>query len=135
MTANTTSTVRLDKWLWAARFFKTRSLAAQAIESGRVRIAGEKVKVARTVNLGAVLQIDNGSSRWEVTVRGLSDVRGSAPIAQTLYLETPASLTQRANDAEQKKFQTEPARARVGRPTKQDRRALERLAFEKNAVE
>lgn len=127
--------IRLDKWLWAARFFKTRSLAATAIEAGRVKLAGDKVKVARTVQIGSILQIDNGSTRWEVEVLGLSDVRASAPIAQTLYTETPASVLQRAHDAEHKKFQTEPAKTRHGRPTKQDRRALERVQFEKNLVD
>ncbi len=126
---------RIDKWLWAARFFKTRSLAAAAVEAGRVRIAGEKVKPARMVGLGVLLQIDNGSTRWVVAVRGLSDVRGAASVAQLLYAETPDSVRQRALDAEQKKFQTEPANSRAGRPTKQDRRALERVAFEKNQVE
>ncbi|MBI3229128.1 MAG: RNA-binding S4 domain-containing protein [Burkholderiales bacterium] len=131
----TPTPIRLDKWLWAARFFKTRSLAAHAIEAGRVRINGDKVKVARTVSLGMLLQIDNGSTRWEVEVLGLSDVRGSAPVAQALYLETAESIQQRANDAEQRKFQREPALARVGRPTKQDRRALERVQYEKNALD
>ncbi len=125
---------RLDKWLWAARFFKTRSLATAAIEAGHVRIAGEKVKASRMLGLGQVLQIDNGSTRWEVVVRGLSDVRGPATSAQLLYAETPESIRQRALDAEQKKFQIEPANSRAGRPTKQDRRAFERLAFEKNQI-
>lgn len=127
--------VRLDKYLWAARFFKTRSLAATAIDSGRVKLNGDKVKPARTVAIGNILQIDNGSTEWEVEVIALSDVRGSAPIAQTLYAETAASIEKRARDAEQKKFAPEPAKNRHGRPTKQDRRALERVAFEKNTLD
>lgn len=129
------NTVRIDKWLWAARFFKTRSLAAQAVDAGRVRVGGEKVKVARGVQIGQILQIDNGSTRWEVQVLDLSEVRGPAPVAQLLYAETPASIAQRQHDAEQKKFAPEPAAQRKGRPEKQDRRALERLRFERNALD
>lgn len=129
------NTVRIDKWLWAARFFKTRSLAAQAVDAGRVRVGGEKVKVARGVQVGQILQIDNGSTRWEVQVLDLSEVRGPAPVAQLLYAETPASIAQRQHDAEQKKFAPEPAAQRKGRPEKQDRRALERLRFERNALD
>lgn len=134
-THSSQSAVRLDKWLWAARFFKTRSLAAAAIESGRVRQDGEKVKPARSVQPGQILQIDNGSTRWEVAVLALSETRGSATVAQTLYAETEASVQRRAQEAEQRRLAPEPALARQGRPTRQDRQAIERALFEKNTLE
>ena len=77
--------VRIDKWLWAARFFKTRSLATTAVDSGKVKLGGEKVKPARAVKVGDKLDIDNGSDEWTVIVDGLSDVRGSASVAQQVY--------------------------------------------------
>lgn len=93
--AGPAGTVRLDKWLWAARFFRTRSLAKQAIEAGHVRYQGERSKVGRSVQPGATLQIRQGWDEREVTVRALSDQRRGAPEAQRLYEETPASLQQR----------------------------------------
>lgn len=87
--------VRLDKWLWAARFFRSRSLARQAIEAGHVRYQGERSKVGRSVQLGATLQIRQGWDEREVIVRALSAQRRGAPEAQCLYEETPASLQQR----------------------------------------
>ena len=132
---SSSSSVRLDKWLWAARFFKTRSLAATAIENGRVKVEGERVKVARAVQPDVLLQIDNGATRWEVRVLALSDVRGPAPVAQTLYEETSESIQQRAHDAEQKKFAPEPGAQRKGRPTKQDRRDLSRAFYQKSMFE
>ena len=94
-----TDTVRIDKWLWAARFFKTRSLATAAVDNGKVRANEERVKPSRNLKTGDVLQIDNGSTRWEVTVLALSDVRGSATMAQTLYAETAASIAASAATA------------------------------------
>jgi ribosome-associated heat shock protein Hsp15 len=120
--------VRIDKWLWAARFFKTRSLASDAVDSGKVRIDGEKVKPARNLKLGEELIIDNGSARWEVVVRGLSDVRSAATIARQLYLETPASIALRATTAEQHRLFREPGADIKGRPTKRDRRQLGRVS-------
>lgn len=119
-------TVRIDKWLWAARFFKTRSLATAAVESGKVKAGGEKVKPARNVRVGDVLDIDNGSTAWQVVVRGLSDVRRGAPEAQALYQETEASIASRAQEAERHKYFREPATTIKGRPTKRDRRNLDR---------
>src|SRR5690606_33636571 len=87
--------VRIDKWLWAARFFKTRSLATDAVDAGRVRLDGERIKPARNVKCGDLLQIDNGSTEWEVVVRALADKRGSAEIAQKLYTETESSMAKR----------------------------------------
>jgi ribosome-associated heat shock protein Hsp15 len=118
--------VRIDKWLWAARFFKTRSLAADAVDRGRVRIAGEPVKPARAVKTGDKIFIDNGSNRWEVVVLGLSDKRGPAPQAQALYQETEDSIEKRDNDQEARRLFPEPGSAIKGRPTKRDRRALTR---------
>jgi ribosome-associated heat shock protein Hsp15 len=118
--------VRIDKWLWAARFFKTRSLAADAVERGRVRIGGEPVKPARAVRLGDKLSIDNGSDRWEVVVLGISGVRGAAPVARALYQETAESIQRRENDQEARRLFPEPGSAIKGRPTKRDRRALSR---------
>ena len=118
--------VRIDKWLWAARFFKTRSIAADAVDRGRVRIGGEPVKPARTVKRDDKVFIDNGSDRWEVVVLGISDKRGGAPIARTLYRETEESITRRENDAEAKRLFPEPGSSIKGRPTKRDRRAISR---------
>lgn len=118
--------VRIDKWLWAARFFKTRSMAADAVDRGRVRIAGEPVKPARAVKSGDKIFIDNGSNRWEVVVLGLSDKRGPAPQAQALYQETEDSIEKRDNDQEARRLFPEPGSAIKGRPTKRDRRALTR---------
>ena len=119
-------TVRIDKWLWAARFFKTRSLATDAVDTGKVKVGGDRVKPARTVRLGDVLDIDNGSTEWQVVVQGLSDVRRGAPEAQALYQETDESVARRQQEAERRKYFREPASAIKGRPTKRDRRDLDR---------
>jgi ribosome-associated heat shock protein Hsp15 len=118
--------VRIDKWLWAARFFKTRSLAADAVDRGRVRIGGEPVKPARNVKLNDKIFIDNGSDRWEIVVLGISDKRGAAPIARALYRETEESITRRENDSEARRLFPEPGSTIKGRPTKRDRRAISR---------
>ena len=118
-------TVRIDKWLWAARFFKTRSLAADAVESGKVRWNEERAKPSRNLKIGDVLRIDNGAAVWQVTVSLLSDQRRAAAIAQTLYLETSESQTRRRNEAEQRKLFHEPTAQLKGRPTKRDRRLLD----------
>jgi ribosome-associated heat shock protein Hsp15 len=118
--------VRIDKWLWAARFFKTRSLAADAVERGRVRIGGEPVKPARAVKVNDKIAVDNGSDRWEVMVLGLSDKRGPAPVARALYSETEESIVRRERDQEAKRLFPEPGSSIKGRPTKRDRRALDR---------
>jgi ribosome-associated heat shock protein Hsp15 len=119
--------VRIDKWLWAARFFKTRSLATDAVDVGRVRINGERIKPARSVKAGDTLTIDNGSTEWEVVVQGLSDVRGPASVAQSLYAETEASIAKRQQEAERRKLFREPSMTIKGRPTKRDRRRLDQL--------
>lgn len=120
------NSVRIDKWLWAARFFKTRSLAAEALDRGRVRIGGEPVKPARALKVNDKLTIDNGSDRWEVIVAALSDKRGPALVARTLYFETDESIARRENDKQARRLYQEPGSDIKGRPTKRDRRALER---------
>jgi ribosome-associated heat shock protein Hsp15 len=116
--------VRIDKWLWAARFFKTRSLATDAVDNGKVKLDGERIKPARAVKLDDLLTIDNGAETWEVAVLGISDKRGAAPVARLLYQETEASVAKRENDAQARKLYREPGTTIKGRPTKRDRRAI-----------
>ena len=117
--------MRLDKWLWAARFYKTRALAVEEITLGRVRVGGQPVKPARDVKVGDLLSIRIGVVAREIEVKGLSHQRGPAPQAQALYSETPASITAREAAAEARRLAPEPAASITqGRPTKQDRRRL-----------
>ncbi|MFG6455451.1 RNA-binding S4 domain-containing protein [Roseateles sp. BYS96W] len=117
--------MRLDKWLWAARFYKTRALAVDEINLGRVRVAGQPVKPARDVKVGDLLSVRTGTVAREVEVKGLSQQRGPAPQAQLLYAETAASITAREAAAEARRLAPEPAASiEQGRPTKQDRRRL-----------
>ncbi|MFY9346133.1 MAG: S4 domain-containing protein [Orrella sp.] len=124
--------LRIDKWLWAARFFKSRSLACEAIELGRVHINGERVKPARLVKLDDKVQIYRGVDRIEVFVRFLSGVRRSASLAQALYDETAESQTARQLASESRRFYAEPTRNLAGRPTKRNRRAIERFSQDEN---
>lgn len=101
--------LRIDKWLWAARFFKTRSLASDAVEKGRVRIGGANVKPSKDVRVGDIVEIDIERIVWQVQVLGLCDVRGPAPVAQTLYAETDEGRTKRLAEAERRKTFREPA--------------------------
>ena len=117
-------TVRLDKWLWAARFFKSRSLAVSAVEAGRVQVNGERAKPARAVKIGDKLAIMREQERTELFVRTVSETRRAAPLAKLLYDETPESLLGKQTLAERRKFYAEPANEITGRPTKRDRRAL-----------
>jgi len=117
--------MRLDKWLWAARFYKTRALAVDEVNLGRVRVGNQPVKPARDVKVGDVLSIRTGTVTREIEVRALSQQRGPAPLAQLLYAETPASITAREAAAEARRLAPEPAATLTqGRPTKQDRRRL-----------
>lgn len=117
--------LRLDKWLWAARFYKTRSIAVEEIGKGRVTINGQAAKASRDVRVGDVIKLRQGQVDREVKVLGLSSIRGPAPVAQTLYEETPESLAARERAAEARRLAPEPADTIVqGRPTKQDRRKL-----------
>ena len=120
-----TAGVRLDKWLWAARLYKTRSLAAEEIGRGRVRVNGQAAKAARPLRPGDRLAVQQGSLLRELIVLGLSAVRGPAPVAQALYEETAASIAARLKAAEERRLGTEPAQAiEQGRPTKRNRRQL-----------
>jgi len=117
---------RIDKWLWAARFFKTRSLATEAVEGGKVRINGLAIKPAKDVRPGDRVAFSNGQVNREVLVRGIADKRGSAPVAQQLYEETADSIAAREQAADARRLKVEPAAERHGRPTKRDRRDYER---------
>jgi ribosome-associated heat shock protein Hsp15 len=118
--------LRIDKWLWAARFYKTRSLAVEEITRGRVEVNGQEVKPAREVKAGDTVSLRQGVVRREVLVKGLSAMRGPAPVAQQLYEETPESVRAREQAAEQRRLSPEPALAIVqGRPTKRGRRELD----------
>ena len=123
-----TTSVRLDKWLWAARFFKTRSLAQTHIERNRVRVNDETVKPSRLVKIDDVLLLEISDVTRTVVVKGLSENRGSAPIAQALYEETEQSVKARIEQAQRNKLFTEPAAMISGRPTKRDRRDLGRVS-------
>jgi ribosome-associated heat shock protein Hsp15 len=119
--------LRIDKWLCAARFFKTRALASEAVEGGRVHVNGLRVKPAKEVKPGDSLQIEAGEQRWTVIVRGINARRGPAPEARLMYEETPESVAARIKAMETRKIAAEPATALHGRPTKRDRRQLDRL--------
>ena len=119
--------LRIDKWLWAARFFKTRSLASDAIGKSRVRIGGEPVKASRDVRVGDLVEIEIDHVVWEVEVLGLCDVRGPASVAQKLYAETETGRARRAAEQERRRLFREPASALQGRPTKRDRRTIDKL--------
>ena len=119
--------VRIDKWLWAARFFKTRGLAQTALDNGRVLLGDARVKPAHVVRVGDSLKITAGERTFEVDVLGLSDVRGPAPVAQQLYRETEGSVARRAEEAERRRIAREPASTIAGRPTKRDRREIGRV--------
>jgi ribosome-associated heat shock protein Hsp15 len=119
--------LRLDKWLWAARFYKTRSLAQQAIAAGQVRLAGERVKPAHEVKAGNEILLRKGDVQWEVVVMALSERRGPAEEAQKLYAETAASRAERERRMDLRRWGAEPARDLKGRPTKRDRRLMEQL--------
>lgn len=126
MNYSTNETVRIDKWLWAARFFKTRSMATDAVDGGKVRLNGERCKPARNVHLGDLIDIDNGSNTWQVRVAGLSGQRGPATVARQLYTETEEGLQKRQQEADQRHLFAEPGAHIKGRPTKRDRRQLDR---------
>ena len=118
--------IRIDKWLWAARFFKTRALAQQAIEGGKVRLNGERTKPAKEVKISDQLAINIGGYEWAVQILKLSAQRGPASVAQQLYQESDESRAQRALEAAKRCRVNEPASTIKGRPTKRDRRVLER---------
>ena len=119
--------MRLDKWLWAARFFKTRSLAQQAVAGGRVQLNGDRTKPAHMVKAGDMVVVRVGDWRWEVKVKALSDKRGPAEEARELYDETEASRAERERRGDLRRWGAEPASTLKGRPTKRDRRRLDDL--------
>lgn len=117
--------LRIDKWLWAARFYKTRSLAVEELNRGRVQVNGQEAKPSREVRPGDNVVLQQGPVRRTVVVRGISGQRGPAPLAQQLYEETAASIDERVRAAEQRRLAPEPALTIAhGRPTKRDRRDL-----------
>ena len=119
--------MRIDKWLWASRFFKTRSLAQQAVAGGRVQLNSERTKPAHEVKIGDNVDVRVGDSRWEVVVKALSERRGPAEEARKLYEETPASRAERERRQDLRRWGAEPAASFKGRPTKRDRRRLDQL--------
>ena len=118
--------MRVDKWLWAARFFKTRSAAQQAIDGGRIKLNGERTKPAKTLSVGDQLVVHIGMCEWVVTVCELSDRRGPATVARALYEESEESIAKRSELVERRKAFGHPGSDREGRPTKRERRQLER---------
>ena len=119
--------MRIDKWLWAARFFKTRALASRACELGRIESNGQPAKAAREVRVGDLLRVKNDSGEFQVEVLALSEMRGPAAVAQTLYRETEASRELRLKLAEEWKAMPHFEAAREGKPSKRDRREIGRL--------
>lgn len=122
-----TQTQRLDKWLWVARFFKTRGLAATAISGGKVQVSGERVKPSRRIGPGTALEIRRGPVQWLVVVRGVAKHRRPASEAALLYEETPESIAQRESEAERRKTEAGARRERLGKPSKRARRDATRL--------
>lgn len=120
------NSIRIDKWLWVARFFKTRSLAADEISRGHVQVGPSDVKPSREIQVGDTLTVCQAKTVRTVVVKGLSAQRGPASVAQQLYEETPASLEKRARAAEAQRLSPEPALSIAGRPTKRDRRELQK---------
>jgi len=119
--------IRIDKWLWAARFFKTRSLAAEAASGGKVEINGERAKPSRIVRAGDKLCVRRGPYEWIIVVKAVARLRGPAPQAQRLYDETEESMRQRQAIAAQLQLERPPEFDAPGRPTKRDRRAISRF--------
>jgi ribosome-associated heat shock protein Hsp15 len=119
--------IRIDKWLWAARFFKTRSLAAEAVIGGKIEVNGARAKPSRIMRLGDKLNIRRGLYEWTVVVKGLAKLRGPAAEAQVLYEETEESIRKREATSAQLKFQRPPEFNVPGRPSKKDRRAVLRF--------
>jgi ribosome-associated heat shock protein Hsp15 len=119
--------IRIDRWLWAARFFKTRSSANDAVVGGRVRLNGERVKPAKDVHIADVVEVRIGEVRWTVVVVGVAEKRASARLAATLYKETAESIAERKRVAEERRLSPPPGVLSGPRPTKQDRRRIDAL--------
>jgi ribosome-associated heat shock protein Hsp15 len=127
-----TASVRIDRWLWAARFFKTRVAATEAVVGGRVRVNGERVKPAKHVHAADLVEVKVGEVQWTITVLAVAEKRGSARVAAALFEETAESMAERQRGAEERRL-SRPFGAAVGgpRPTKQDRRRIEALRRER----
>ena len=119
--------VRLDKWLWAARFFKTRALAKKAIEGGKVHYNGTRTKTSKSVEVGALIRVPQGWDIWEVEVMALSDQRRGAPEARELYQETSESAERRASEAEARRLTNQAMQHPLKRPDKKQRRDIQRF--------
>ena len=122
---------RIDKWLWAARFFKTRSQATAAVAGGKVEINGDTAKPSRSVKVGDQVSLRLGPVQHRITVTGIGERRGSAAIAQTLFEESPESLAERQKIAAERRFASAPSYEEKGRPSKKDRRDLDRWRRER----
>lgn len=122
--------VRLDKWLWAARFYKHRTLATEAVDGGKIQLNGIRVKPAKEVKIGDTVDIQLAETHFKVVVKGIADKRGSAPVAQGLYEETADSIAARQNQKEQRQLAATPGADLHGRPTKRDRRQMGRFTGE-----
>jgi len=121
------SSLRIDKWLWAARFYKTRSIASDEVGKNRVQVNGQDAKPSKEIKPGDTVRLRPGAVERTVVVQGLSAVRAPAPVAQLLYTETPESIEARQKAAEQNRLAREPAHSiEQGRPTKRDRRQIEK---------
>ncbi|PPJ43690.1 MULTISPECIES: RNA-binding S4 domain-containing protein [unclassified Pseudoxanthomonas] len=127
MTEAIPATVRLDLWLWAARFFRTRSLAKQAVETGKVDVGGQRAKSSRAVRVGDVLTIARGDEAYEIEVRDISDQRGPAPVAQALYVESEASRLRREAAVAQRRAERTGYQAPQSKPDKRARRLIRAL--------
>ena len=125
--SRTEAAVRIDKWLWAARFFKTRSLAQKAVASGRVKLNGDRSKPAHELKPADLLAVQIGEIQWRIQVKALSERRGPAIEARKLYEETEAGRAERERRVDLRRWGAEPARSLKGRPTKRNRRLLEKL--------
>jgi len=129
--AETPNETRIDKWLWAARFFKTRSQATAAVSGGKVEVNGDAAKPARTVKVGDRVRLRLGPTEYRLTVTAIGERRGSAEVAQSLYVELPESLAERQRVASERRFASAPSYEEKGRPSKKDRRELERWRRER----
>lgn len=119
--------VRLDKWLWAARFFKTRALAKKAIEGGKVHYNGDRAKTSKSVEVGALIRVPQGWDVWEVEVLALSDQRRGAPEARALYRETAESVARRERESEARRLTNQAMQHPLKRPDKKQRREIQRF--------
>ncbi len=127
-TSDNATSMRIDKWLWCARFYKTRAIAVQAIEKGHVQLNQLAAKASKEIKAGDMLTLQQGQDKRTLLVLGIASHRGPAPIAQALYAETPESIAERTLQAEQRRLAPEPAHSvKDGRPTKRDRRHLQEL--------